>query len=233
VRLREEFLSIASHEIRTPMTTITGFAHLLSNQLAQDPIDPSKVDMLSHRLLHEAERLKRIVTDLLDVSRIQQGQLELRPELCDLAGLARQVVERLNAAQDDETRREIAVHAPALVPGEWDPTRLDQVLTNLISNALKYSSHGPIEVTVEADNAGRSAVLSVRDHGVGIPKEQQARLFEPFVRGDSAHYSASGAGLGLYITRQIVEGHDGSITLDSNPGEGATFTVRLPLQVAE
>lgn len=231
VRLREEFLSIASHEIRTPMTTITGFAHLLSHQLAQDTIDASRVDMLSERLLHEAQRLNLIVTDLLDVSRIQQGQLDLRPESCDLAELARQVVERLDAAQDDDTRREIVVLTPTPVSGKWDPTRLDQVLTNLISNALKYSSHGPIQVTVAEDDA--VAMLSVRDYGAGIPHDQQARLFDPFVRGDTAHHSSSGAGLGLYITRQIVEGHQGSITLDSDAGAGATFTVRLPRLMTE
>lgn len=230
VRLREEFLSIASHEIRTPMTTITGFAHLLNRQLAQDTIDESKVDMLSGRLLHEAERLNLIVTDLLDVSRIQQGQLDLRREPCNLADLARQVVDRMSAAQERADRREIVVQAPDPVTGEWDPNRLDQVLTNLVSNAIKYSSDGPILVTVARD--GESALLAVRDQGAGIPKDQQARLFEPFVRGDTAHHSSSGAGLGLYITHQIVEGHQGTITLESAPGQGAVFAVRLPLQEA-
>lgn len=138
----------------------------------------------------------------------------------------------MSAAQERTNRREIIVEASAPVAGEWDSTWLDQVLTNLISNALKYSTDGPIRVTVEKDEDGESAMLTVRDHGVGIPKEQQARLFEPFVRGDTAHHSSSGAGLGLYITRQIVEGHQGAVTLESNPGDGTVFTVRLPLRRA-
>ncbi|CAN5361392.1 hypothetical protein BH23CHL1_BH23CHL1_24580 [soil metagenome] len=230
VRLREEFLSIASHEIRTPMTTITGFAHLLSRQLARDTIDEERVDMLTGRLLHEAQRLNLIVTDLLDVSRIQQGQLDLRPEPCDLANLARQIVDRMSEAQERSTRREILLDAPSPVFGVWDSARLDQVLTNLISNAIKYSNDGPIQVTVSKDEGDESAALTVSDQGVGIPKEQQARLFEPFVRGDTAHHSSSGAGLGLYITHQIVEGHQGAVTLESNPGEGTVFIVRLPLR---
>lgn len=227
IRLREEFLSIASHEVRTPLTTITGFTHLLSRFLKQEPINHARIDTITASLLSEAQRLNQLVGDLLDMSRFQQGRLDLRLEDVDLSVLARDVAERLRVAQDPSSRRAISVEAPEPVIGFWDAARLDQVVTNLVSNALKYSTEGDITIQVNLD--GSDAVLSVSDRGVGIPRDQQARLFEPFERGESAHHLSGGAGLGLYITRQIVEHLGGSISVTSAPNAGSTFTVRLPL----
>ena len=227
VRLREEFLSIASHEMRTPLTTITGFAHLLNRQVARGQIDPGRFETITSRLLSEAQRLDQLVGDLLDVSRIQQGRLDIRPEPCDLSYIVYEVADRLVEAQEPGQKREVIVDTPGEVIGVWDHARMDQVVTNLLSNALKYSTDGAIRLAVgyaEDD----SVMLTVSDQGIGISKEQQATLFEPFMRGDSAHLSSSGTGLGLYITRQIVERHGGTIEVESEPGQGTTFIVHLP-----
>jgi len=228
VRLREEFLSIASHEMRTPLTSITGFAHLINRQAARGNIDPARTSDITSSLLSEAIRLEQLVADLLDVSRIQQGRLDVRPEPCNLADIVRTVVERLGEAYEHGAHREIQVDAPHVLKGVWDPTRIDQVVTNLVTNALKYSTDGPIvlKLHVEGDE---NVLLSVADSGIGIADEQQERVFEPFMRGADAHHQASGTGLGLYITRQIVQHHGGSIEVESEPGVGTTFRVRLPL----
>lgn len=227
-RLREEFLSIASHEMRTPLTTITGFAHLLNRYVTQDQVDSSHLSTIADSLLGEAIRLDQLVGDLLDVSRIQQGRLDIRPEPCNLTEILQSTVDRIRNGQSAGVGREIVVNAPANVYGVWDPTRIDQVVTNLLTNALKYSSEGAIRLSldIELDDC---AVLTVSDQGVGIPLEEQDRLFEPFARGQDAHQLASGTGLGLYITRQIIEHHGGTIDLDSQPGQGATFIIRLPM----
>lgn len=228
VRLREEFLSIASHEMRTPLTTITGFSHLLHRQVSQGMINTGHLETISTSLLSEATRLDQLVGDLLDVSRIQQGRLDIRPEPCDLSRILQTTVARIQAGQDATTRREIIIDAQPDVHGVWDARRIDQVVTNLLTNALKYSRDGEIRVTlgVEFDDC---AVLTVSDQGIGIPLDEQERLFEPFARGSEAHQVASGTGLGLYIARQIIEHHGGTIDLASAPGEGATFTIRLPM----
>lgn len=227
-RLREEFLSIASHEMRTPLTTITGFAHLLNRQVTQGQVDPGHLATIANSLLGEATRLDQLVGDLLDVSRIQQGRLDIRPEPCNLTTILQDTVERIRNGQNSGTDREIVVNAPENVYGVWDPTRIDQVVTNLLTNALKYSSEGAIclSLDIELDDC---AVLTVSDQGVGIAPEDQDRLFEPFARGQDAHQLASGTGLGLYIARQIIEHHGGTIDLESQPGQGATFTIRLPM----
>jgi PAS domain S-box-containing protein len=228
VRLREEFLSIASHEMRTPLTSITGFAHLINRQAARGSLDPARTADITSSLLSEAIRLEQLVTDLLDVSRIQQGRLDIRPEPCNLADIIRTVVERLGGAHEHDANREIRVHAPQVLKGIWDATRIDQVVTNLVTNALKYSTDGPIILTLQSQGDG-SVLLSVADSGIGIPPEQQEQVFEPFSRGSEAHHQASGTGLGLYITRQIVQHHGGTIELESEAGAGTTFHVRLPL----
>ena len=230
VRLREEFLSIASHEMRTPLTTITGFTHLLNRQVSRGQLDPGRVEAITGSLLTEATRLNQLVGDLLDVSRIQQGRLDIRPERCNLSAIVHAVVDRLKETYERSADREIVVDAPPEVEGVWDGTRIDQVVTNLLTNALKYSVDGEITLSVWTEH-GDTAMLAVSDRGIGIPEDQQDRLFEPFVRGNDAHYRASGTGLGLYITRQIVQHHGGVIELQSEPGQGTTFTVRLPMEV--
>lgn len=232
VRLREEFLSIASHEMRTPLTTISGFAHLLNRQVTQGQVDSGHLATIAGSLLGEAVRLDQLVGDLLDVSRIQQGRLDIRPQLCNLSEILRDTVDRIRSGQHAGMDREIVIDAPEDVHGVWDPTRIDQVVTNLLTNALKYSSEGEIRLGLEVE-LDDCAVLTVSDQGIGIREEEQDRLFEPFARGENAHQLASGTGLGLYIARQIIEHHGGTIDLTSAPGQGATFTIRLPMDGSE
>jgi signal transduction histidine kinase len=228
VRTREEFLSVASHELRTPLTTIKGYVQAVGRLVRQPAPD---VDQLKRYVAHlqvQVGRLEGLVLDLLDSSRIQQGRLDLRREQLDLAALAREVVERFQEAPERTPAHRLVLEAPAPVVGRWDPARLDQVLTNLLSNAFKYSPRGgTVRVAVVA--AGGGAELRVSDEGIGIPAAEQGRLFQPFARGSATPRNIPGAGLGLYITAQIVARHGGRIAVDSQPGRGSAFTVWLPL----
>jgi signal transduction histidine kinase len=229
VRLREEFLSIASHEMRTPLTTISGFATLLDRQVSSGQIDADRVSMISGNLMQETRRLVRLVEDLLDVARIEQNRLDIRPEECDLSSIIAEVVTRISESAEISQNRDIVVDAPEAVPGFWDRLRIDQVITNLLTNALKYSADGQITLSAWVEDAN-TAVLQVSDEGAGIAADQLLSLFEPFKRGADAHHSASGTGLGLYITRKIIDHHGGTISVESDPSRGTTFTVRLPLK---
>jgi signal transduction histidine kinase len=170
-------------------------------------------------------RLKALVAEMLDVSRITSGRLPLEPSPVDLRELVREVLERFSP---EIQRRTIAVSvdAPDAVRGIWDAARVDQVVTNLVSNALKYGAGRPVEISVRA--GPQWAVVVVRDHGVGIPVEEQGKIFGPFARAVTARHHA-GLGLGLWIAQQIVQASGGRITVESRPDEGSTFTVELPL----
>jgi PAS domain S-box-containing protein len=234
VRLRDVFFSVASHELKTPLTTLLLQSQGLLREVHRNLAAPSSA-LLNERIVKRAENIERqilrldaLVNELLDVSRITAGQLELNPSDFDLAELAREVIARF----EDEAVRAgspIALVAPRGVPGSWDRLRLDEVLTNLVSNALKYGAGQPIEMKIEID---ASAVrVSVRDRGIGIPPGHQARIFEKFVRLVPER-SYKGFGLGLWITRQIVEAHGGAIRVTSQPGDGSTFMVELPWRAA-
>lgn len=172
--------------------------------------------------------MELLVADLLDISRIQQGHLVLRPEEVDLVALAREVYERFVDAPERRLEHRLTFEAPEDLRGHWDPVRLDQVLTNLLTNALKYSpSGGPVWLRIARDED--EAVVEVADRGVGMSREERARIFQPFSRAESASRAISGVGLGLYISAQIVRRHGGSIDVESEPGVGSSFTVRLPL----
>jgi len=232
VLAREEFLSIASHELKTPLTTVKGWVHLLGDELRQPELDRRNLTEFVDELRGQVDRFELLIGDLLDASRIQQGRLDLRPEALDLVRLARRAVTRFNHAPERTARHGLVLHGEPRLVGVWDPDRLDQVLTNLLSNALKYSPDGG-EVRIAIRREGDQAILSVSDHGIGMSAADQAGLFQPFVRSEHARRSASGTGLGLYITRRIVEQHGGTIGLVSAPGAGTTFTVRLPLHPPE
>ena len=218
VRIRDDFLSLASHELNTPLTPL---------KLQLDVIARSSgANAFREHLevsLRQVDRIKTLVAQLLDVSRIGAGRLLLEPQPVDLAELTRAVVARF-AAQPEAPPIEVVVEArPA---GAWDLFRLDQVITNLISNALKYGGGKPVEVTVGLDGAW--ARLSVVDHGIGVAAGEQERIFGRFERAVPARNYA-GLGLGLWIVRQVVEASGGTVSVESALGEGARFTVRLPL----
>ncbi|MCC6629200.1 MAG: GAF domain-containing protein [Chloroflexi bacterium] len=234
VRAREEFLSIASHELRTPLTTVKGYAQYLQRRAqridASDGHSVEEIGAVTHladQLLGQVGRLEALVDDLLDVSRMQLGRLDLRPEPVDLTELAREVLARFEQAPERTDQHRLALVAPAPVLGHWDANRLDQVLTNLVSNALKYSPDGG-EVCLTVRGLAEMAELTVGDDGIGITAADQARLFQPFARGESARQRFAGTGLGLFIAAQIVERHGGTLTVDSTPDAGSLFTVRLP-----
>ncbi|AKQ69888.1 Chemotaxis protein methyltransferase CheR [Myxococcus hansupus] len=230
VRAREEFLSVASHELRTPLTPLKGFAALTLQRLEKSGDFPERERLLKalRSMARQTERLTRLVDDLLDTARIQGGRLELERKRLDLVPLLSEVVERFELRTESGITFEF--QAPGHpVEGDWDALRLEQVLTNLVSNAVRYSPHGGA-VRLSLEEAEDHVLLRVRDEGIGIPPENVADLFRPFARASNAqarHFG--GLGLGLFICREIVERHGGSIWVESpGPQRGSTFHVRLP-----
>jgi signal transduction histidine kinase len=223
VNIRDEFLSIAGHELRTPLTPILLESQILS-RLAQQP-DIDKVRQRADKLWRNAERMGKLIDELLDVSRISGGRLHLHLQDCDLRDVVEDVIAR---ASDEAVRAETEIHLQLGDParGQWDRTRIEQVTSNLVGNALKYGKGQPIDVFAGARD-GR-AVLVVRDRGIGIAPEDQQRIFQRFERAVSSRHFG-GLGLGLWIVRQIVDAHGGAIAVESRPGKGAEFAVHLPL----
>jgi PAS domain S-box-containing protein len=228
VRIREEFLSIASHELKTPLTTVKGYSQILGRMLRRDKLDKDRLTRLTDQLQEQLSRFETLIADLLDVSRIQQRGLELRPEPTDLVELARMVVSRFEYPAEPDQQHAFVVDGPDELHGIWDPDRLDQVLTNLISNAVKYSPDGG-EVRVEISmQSGDYVELAVCDEGIGIPEDEQPQLFRPFARSETVQRAINGVGLGLYISQQIVNRHGGLIWLESEPGKGSRFVLQVP-----
>ncbi|TQF15156.1 HAMP domain-containing histidine kinase [Myxococcus llanfairpwllgwyngyllgogerychwyrndrobwllllantysiliogogogochensis] len=227
VRARDEFLSVAAHELRTPLTSMRLHLQLLLRQVTgAQPALGQELAPRGQVLERQLSRLGSLVNTLLDVSRLAAGKLSLEPRELDLVQVVRQMVD----AFSEEFARagcELAVHVSGTLPGQWDPLRVEQVLVNLLSNAAKYGAGRPVEISLVGE--GTVAVLAVKDHGIGISEDGMARLFGKFERAVSErHYG--GLGLGLYITRQIVEAMGGSITVRSAQGQGSTFILRLPTQ---
>jgi signal transduction histidine kinase len=227
LRMRSDFLSIASHELRTPLTSLRLQVNLLQRQILTLPDatpGANKLSSMVSSLDRNLQRLTVLAHDLLDVAQINSGRLAIRRAPMDLADLAHEVADRF---EDEATRRgcRLIVDASVSVEGEWDHSRLDQVLTNLISNALAYGRGHPVVVQVAPDSS--YARLQVKDQGPGIAPDDQERIFHRFERAGSKD-DGSGLGLGLYITREIVQAHGGRITVDSAPGAGARFIVELP-----
>jgi signal transduction histidine kinase len=225
VRARDDFLSIASHELRTPLTTLMlGSEHLMRLCAGREPPPASTLLGKVERIHAQGKRLERLVGTLLDVARIAQGRVELFPEQLDVAFVVRDQVMRLeeNAAKAGST---VTVDAPSPIVGRFDRTRLEQIVDNLVANAIKFGSGKSVEVAVHATDQG--VRLTVRDHGLGIAKEDRARIFERFEQAISErHYG--GLGLGLWVTRQIVEAMGGTVFVTGEVGEGSTFIVEWP-----
>jgi signal transduction histidine kinase len=224
VRLRDEFLSVASHELNTPMTAMMLTLQGLSSDVPAVDERTAQWRQMVGLAERQGRRLSRLVEELLDATRIHRGDLPLRLEAVDLGRTVKEAVDRYQPEIARAGYRVALELAPG-VCGRWDPLRLEQVVLNLLSNALKFGGGQPVEVKVEP--AGEAARLSVTDHGMGIEPELQARIFDRFVRGVSATHFG-GLGLGLYISREIVSGLGGTIEVKSQRGQGATFTVTLP-----
>ncbi|HET6283958.1 MAG TPA: HAMP domain-containing sensor histidine kinase [Polyangia bacterium] len=227
---RDEFISVASHELRSPLTTLQlelqsllRAAHKPNGVVIGEPVMRRLQNANAH-----SQRLGRLIHNLLDVSRLSAGQLQLELEDVDLAEVAAHVVDMAK----ESMARAICVcttAAPGPVVGAWDRQRLEQVLTNLLENAMKYGARNPIEVTVSGDD--QCAELVVRDHGIGIATEDQQRVFERFERANPSR-KQPGLGLGLWITSELVRAHGGTIRVESQVNQGATFTIRLPRRPA-
>jgi PAS domain S-box-containing protein len=221
LRERDEFISVAAHELRTPLTALQLKLQGLERGLAGGPVPTA------HRLegaVRQTERLARLIDRLLDVSRIAQGRLEMAHEEFDLTALVLQVVEdfREPAAQ---ARSPIELELAEKAEGSWDRLRIEQVLVNVLSNAVKYGAGKPIHVKLQTE--GERVRLLIADRGIGVSPEDASRIFNRFQRAASIrHYG--GLGLGLYITRHIVEAHGGTISVQSAVGEGSTFMIELP-----
>jgi signal transduction histidine kinase len=227
VRLRDEFLAVASHELKTPLTPLHLRLQSLRRELDRHgaTLDPARVKEHVAALQRQCKRLSTLAESLLDVSRLEAGRLELDLEPVDLSALVREVVSRF-AAQAQRTGTALEVRAELPVVGRWDRVRLQEVVSSLLSNALKYGAGRPIHLLVEQRPAG--ARLTVRDEGIGISPEHLPRIFDRFERAVSAEHFG-GLGLGLYLTRHLVEASGGTIQAFSKPGHGATFEVELPL----
>lgn len=225
-RLRDEFISVVSHELRSPLTPIRGFSQIVARDLQREGGHQQHVDWLL-TLQRHVDRVTRLVDDLLDVSRLRAGRLQIRRSPADIVQVCRSVVESRNATSDDHDVT-LTADVPQLVM-EIDEDRIHQVMDNLVGNAVKYSPNGEVRVKLSHGRVTDDVVLSVTDEGPGIPSSDQAQLFSPFYRSRSATESAvPGLGLGLYICRELIEAHGGTITVSTPSGGGATFSVRLP-----
>jgi two-component system, OmpR family, phosphate regulon sensor histidine kinase PhoR len=234
-RQRDEFLSIAAHELRTPLTSILGTAQVLLRQLRrvteEKPLDLTSMKRGLERVNDQSQRINKLVSDLLDTSRIQAGQLEFSMQSADMAAIVRETVDGQSLAHPGRQIRLTAPEGPVLVMG--DDVRLAQVLDNLLTNALKYSMEdAPVDVTLALSD--KQVYITVRDYGDGIPLEAIPHLFERYYRVPGMEVkseSGVGLGLGLYITSTIVARHHGRIEVTAERGHGTTFHVYIPLLV--
>jgi len=228
-RAREEFISLVAHDLRSPLTVITGFAGLLQRLPPGQHGQPQERKAVES-ILSSAKRMERMVADLLDVSRIESNRLTLEKETVDLVSLVRDVVGRaVEITRDHPTRIEVHGDVPTL---RADPARLEQVLVNLLSNAAKYS-YPQSPIVVELQRRAEEVVVSVTNQGPGIPPEECERIFTRFYRARAtATEKVPGLGLGLYISKGLVEAHGGRIWAESERGKTTSFRFTLPVTQA-
>jgi signal transduction histidine kinase len=226
LRLRDEFLSIAAHELRTPLTVLLGHTQLVERKLRRGgDLQPEQLLRGMQSVSSQADKITRLLAQLLDVSVLDAGKLALKCEPVDLAAIVQQAVSDARAFSDGHA---ITLTAPASLEARVDPLRIEQVLANLLNNALKYS---PVESSIDvviSQPLGAEIELSVRDHGRGIPFEERNQIFERFYQAPDHGYT-TGLGLGLYISHQIVELHGGRIRAEFPPDGGTRFIVTLPV----
>lgn len=229
VRMRDDFMSVVAHEVRTPLNGLILETQLRKMHLARGDAAAFTLDKMHAMVDRDEQQIKsliRLIEDMLDVSRIRTGKLSIRPNRFDLVQLISNLLQNF-APQIEAAESSVTLTADQPVVGNWDEFRIEQVMSNLLTNALRYGVKSPIDVRVY--NQDGQARVEVQDRGIGISEENQQRIFQQFERV-SAKTVVAGLGLGLFISEQIVAAHGGSITVESRIGEGALFRVCLPLQ---
>jgi signal transduction histidine kinase len=230
---REDFLASASHDLKNPLAAINGTAQLLRRRLTRgDSIDPDQLATRLAQIESTAAQMAAQIDEMLDVTRLRMGSpLELDRRPTDLVVLARRAADAHQQATD---KHRIRVETSETgIEGDWDPARIRRVIGNLLGNAIKYSPDGDIVVQLARADDAPYAVITVRDQGIGIAQDDLPHVFERFQRGRNVVGRIAGTGIGLAASKQIVEQHEGTITVESRLGEGSTFTIRLPLGTGE
>ena len=233
LKLRDEFMSVVAHELRTPLNTLFMDVKMRTMLLERGKVavfDAAYLEKMVARDQRQVQSMVRLIDDMLDVTRIRSNRLSIRPGQVNLPALLGRVVGNLSH-QAQASGSAITLHADQPVTGSWDEFRIEQVVTNLLTNALRYGNGKPVEISQVL--LGKSVAIHVRDQGKGIPAQDQQRIFDPFERAVGQDDSTTGLGLGLYITRQLVEAHGGTISVQSREDEGAQFSVMLPLAVPD
>ena len=229
VEARDTFIAVAAHELRNPMQPIIGHIELLLNRIRAGRCPPDQVELRLERVQRAMRHYMKRAGVLLDVSRINSGKLQLELEEIDIIALMRDVA----ADVADAARRAgspITVTGPDTLPVTWDRLAIEQIVDNLVANAIKYGGGSPIELSAQAH--GGDVHVQVRDHGGGIPAADRARVFERFERAVGPGERRSGFGVGLWLVRQLAKAMGGTVAVGDAPGGGALFTVRLPKHAA-
>jgi PAS domain S-box-containing protein len=228
-RHKSEFLAAMSHELRTPLHTVIGFSELLAEEL-KGPLNDDQKRFVRH-IHKDSQHLLALINDILDLSKIESGKLQLHPEALDLGDAIDDAISSIRQAGAEKSIEiSSGVKGPLVIAG--DRLRVRQILYNLLSNAVKFTPKGG-KVRVEAERVGEAAQVSVSDNGIGIPREEHESIFDTFHQVRSANAAKQeGTGLGLPITKRLVEEHGGHITVESEPGRGSRFTFTLPLERA-
>lgn len=232
LKSRDEFFSIASHELKTPITSLKLQVQLMKRDLQKDlqTLDTEQFSKHTKALemaSRQADRLTFLVDNLLDVTRIGAGHFQIKPLKCNLSNTLQEIIERLHGLIA-EAENEFFLDIEHEVTGFWDQGRIEQVFVNLISNAIKYAPGEPVRISLRAE--GNEAVFKIIDSGPGLPPESLQKVFNQFERVESSVRNISGLGLGLFIAKKIIDEHRGEISIFSELGKGATFTVKLPLK---
>jgi signal transduction histidine kinase len=229
IRMRDDFMSIVSHELRTPLNTLKLEAYvrrLLVERGNKEAFSLDKISTMIDSDERQIQRIVRLIDDMTDVSRIRTGKLCMRPKTCDMSKLVNEVIAQF--AQQLATAGCNIIFEGEPAEGKWDDVRIEQVIANLLTNAMRYGANKPIEISVQKSLNGVN--VKVRDNGIGIEKENLERIFLQFERISETDKLSRGLGLGLYISDQIVRMHGGHFNVDSTPGKGTTFTFYLPCE---
>jgi signal transduction histidine kinase len=228
INMRDEFMSMVAHELRTPLNTLVLDAQVRKIQLEggiNSMFQPAVLQKMLEKNDHQLQNMIRLIDDMLDVTRMRNGKLSIRPAPTELSGLLKRVADDF-APHAEVNGSTITLHASEPVTGNWDEFRIEQIIINLLTNALRYGAGKPIEVGMDVSK--KHVRIEIKDEGIGISEEDQKRIFDPFERA-AGNRAPAGLGLGLYISRQLAEAHGGNLSVQSSLQQGSVFTLLLPL----